>query len=482
MSLTLFILSLFMLKVPTYSQPRPLVVLTESDLNDQVMYDAWIEFKDKDIRSEKQRLKILKDLEESFDTRALFRRKKKRTYPGLFDERDFPLAARYLTGVAETGAEVRVKSRWLNGVSILANNEQILKIKNFPYVRDVLDFHEHKPRKQVKTRLKPQKRREENFSSIYGRSEIQVSQIGLDRLHKAGYTGSGIVIAVIDCGFDLSHMAFKNSDHPLHVIVQRDFVENDRDVIPRPGIDPDNYDHGTLVLGVIASYFPDEHIGTAYDADFILCNAEVGPEEYYLEERWFVSALEFAESHGADIATSSLVLYGGYSQEQLDGETAVMTKGLNIAVGNGVICLTGGGNSGNDQKPETSHLMAPGDSADVITVGAVNNKDIIAGFSSDGPTKDGRLKPEVLSLGVETSTISLFDNKGYIQAGGTSMATPVMAGAVACLLQVHPEWTVQQLRKALFHSGNFFRKQGKPDPLFVHGYGIPDVYTAAGLK
>jgi len=159
-----------------------------------------------------------------------------------------------------------------------------------------------------------------------------------------------------------------------------------------------------------------------------------------------------------------------------------MTKGLNIAVGNGVICLTGGGNSGNDQKPETSHLMAPGDSADVITVGAVNNKDIIAAFSSDGPTKDGRLKPEVLSLGVETSTISLFDNKGYIQAGGTSMATPVMAGAVACLLQVHPEWTVQQLRKALFHSGNFFRKQGKPDPLFVHGYGIPDVYTAAGLK
>jgi subtilisin family serine protease len=95
---------------------------------------------------------------------------------------------------------------------------------------------------------------------------------------------------------------------------------------------------------------------------------------------------------------------------------------------------------------------------------------------------DGRLKPEVLAMGLDTATVSLADKNGYINVSGASMATPVMAGAVACLLQVHPDWTVQQLRKALFFSGDFYRKHGKPDPLFIHGYGIPDVFFAAGLK
>jgi subtilisin family serine protease len=125
--------------------------------------------------------------------------------------------------------------------------------------------------------------------------------------------------------------------------------------------------------------------------------------------------------------------------------------------------------------------MAPGDAKGVISVGAIDTTGLIATFSSDGPTGDGRLKPEVLCLGVETATISLFDPQGYGQGSGTSMATPVMAGAVTCLLQTHPDWTVKELRKALFHSGDYYRKNGKPDPLYVRGYGIPDVYAAAGL-
>jgi subtilisin family serine protease len=223
-------------------------------------------------------------------------------------------------------------------------------------------------------------------------------------------------------------------------------------------------------------------VGTAYGADYILCNAEDGEIEYYLEERFFAAALEFAESHGADVLTSSLVLYGGYKQEQTDGKTSPMTKGLNIATGNGVICLSAAGNFGHDRDPATSHLMVPGDGKEVIVVGAIKGDGKIARFSSDGPTADGRLKPEVLALGYGTATISLLDKTGYMKAGGTSMATPVMAGAVVCLLQVHPGWTVHQLRKALFLSGDYYRKNGKPDPLFVQGYGTPDVFFAAGLK
>lgn len=467
--------------ITAYSQ-APLVVLSESQLKEQVLYDAWVAFKDKGSLSEKQRREMLKNLEKNFNPKALERRKKKRTRPGLFDERDFPLSAAYLEGVTKTGAKTRIKSRWLNGVSILANKKQVEQIKRLSYVKKVGDFHEHKPRQQLKKPLKPRKKRPENISGFYGRSQVQVNQLGLDRLHKAGYTGSGIFIAVIDCGFDLSHTAFRHAQKPLKVVAQWDFVENDGDVQPKPGLHPTNYDHGTYVLGIIAAYAPEELVGTAPEAGFILCNAEDGEIEYYLEERWFVAALEFAEAHGADVLTTSLVLYRGYTQDQVDGKTAVMTKGLRIAVGNGVICLAGAGNYGNDRDPATAHLMPPGDAKDAIAVGAVDHKGIITDFSSDGPTKDGRLKPELLALGIEVATISLADKKGYSRGGGTSVATPTLAGAAACLLQVHPEWTVQQIRRALFHSGDYYRKHGKPDPLFVHGYGIPDVFLAAGLK
>jgi hypothetical protein len=52
---------------------------------------------------------------------------------------------------------------------------------------------------------------------------------------------------------------------------------------------------------------------------------------------------------------------------------------------------------------------------------------------------------------------------------------------VACLLQVHPDWTVNQVREALFHSGSYFLEFGVPDPLLIQGYGIPDLFEAAGL-
>ncbi len=468
--------------LPVRSQPRPLVVLLESELNNQAFYDAWVEFKDKGIRTRRQRQKIMKDLEENFNSRALERRRTKRTLPGLFDERDFPLSPIYLKGVAKTGVVLKVQSRWLNGVSILATKSQIAEIKKLPFVTKVTDFHENKARIPLEPREKPSAQSPEEKAIYFERSKIAARQLGLDKLHEAGFTGRGIRIAVIDAGFDLSHSAFRNPHKTIHVVAEWDFVENDESIIPRPGTHPTYFSHGTSVLGTIAAYAPNEHVGTAYDAEFILCNPEAGEEEFYLEERWFVAALEFAEAHGADILTSSLVLYDGYTVDQADGKTSVMTQGINIACGNGIICLTGSGNYGHDKNPSISHLMTPGDAQDIITVGAINPAGTIAGFSSDGPTADGRQKPEVLALGSQATTVSIENKNGYRFGGGVSIATPIMAGAVACLLQTHPEWTVEELREALFRSGDFYREHGRPDPSYVHGYGIPDVFLASGLE
>ena len=480
MAVGLFISLVF--SIPAQTQPKPLVVLQESELNNQSFYDAWVEFKDKGIRNRRQRQKMLNELKENFNPRALERRRAKRTLPGLFDERDFPLSAIYLNGVAKTGAVLKVQSRWLNGVSILATKNQIFMIKNLPYVTKVTDFHEYKARRQLETKEEPPSQSPEEKAVYYERSKVAARQLGLDKLHKAGFTGRNIRIAVIDGGFDLSHSAFRNPNKSIHVVAEWDFVENDADIIPRPGTHPTYFSHGTSVLGTIAAYAPDELLGTAYDAEFILCNPEEGEEEFYLEERWFVAALEFAESFGADVLTSSLVLYDGYTVDQADGKTSVMTQGMILASGNGVICLTGSGNYGHDANPSISHLMTPGDTQDIITVGAIDPGGTIASFSSDGPTADGRLKPEVLALGSQAATVSIADKSGYRLGGGVSIATPIMAGAVACLLQIHPDWTVEELRQALFRSGDYYRQHGRPDPLFVHGYGIPDVFLASGLK
>ncbi len=136
------------------AQPAPLVVLLESQLKQGILYDAWVEFSDKGITSAAQRQDLIKKLEERFNARALARRKIKRTFPGLFDEKDFPMAAAYLLAVKKTGARIRVRSRWLNGISILANKNQILKVKKLKFVKEVTDFHQHTLRLQQKSPIR----------------------------------------------------------------------------------------------------------------------------------------------------------------------------------------------------------------------------------------------------------------------------------------------------------------------------------------
>ena len=234
------------------------------------------------------------------------------------------------------------------------------------------------------------------------------------------------------------------------------------------------------ILGILAANRHREMVGSAPGAEFILLKAEDGDTEYFLEEKWFAAALEYAERHGADVITSSLVLYEGYESTDVDGRTSIMAQAWDLAVGNGVIGFQGGGNSGHDEDPSTHHLLPPAGSPGVITVGAVDSEGRIASFSSDGLRVEGTETPELLAWGHGTASISPYEPGAYTLSSGTSMATPLLAGGVACLLQAHPDWSVQQMKDALRASGDYYRENGRPDPLFVHGYGIPDLARALG--
>ena len=232
-----------------------------------------------------------------------------------------------------------------------------------------------------------------------------------------------------------------------------------------------------MVLSTIAAYLPNSLVGGAYDASFVLAKTEDIGSETQVEEDFYVAGLQFIEAQGGDVATSSLGYIDWYSQAQLDGATAVTTKAVNIATQNGVFCCTAAGNSGNDSDPGTSHLIAPADAFEVLTCGAVDITDVLASFSSDGATADGRLKPELLALGVSTSAVSPSDTSSFVTVSGTSLSTPLVASAVACLAGAHPTWSVATMRNQLFTTATSIGAP-VPDPLFVAGYGLVNALGA----
>lgn len=434
----------------------------------------WVFLADKGFADAASRQRAIDALEATYPARATRRRMLRRTAPGRFDARDLPVADGYIDAIESLGAQVRVESRWLNAVSVEAAPGVLEAIGRLPCVAHI------EPVRRGGGALPAASDRREppRTRDFYGHASFQLHQINLPPLHDAGYTGEGVVIGVLDTGFRRGHEAFSDPDNPLDVVAEWDFVKNDGNTDIEAGDAENQHEHGTLILGTIRASLPDTLVGGAFGASVILCKTEDIESESPVEEDYYVAGLEFIEFHGGDVATSSLRYSDWYSQSDMDGQTAVTTIAVNVATANGLHCCTAVGNSGHDSDPQTSQLGAPADAFEAITVGAVTTEGSVVGFSSDGPTADGRVKPEVLALGADTWTVWAFDDTGYTTANGTSLSTPLVASAVACLVQAKPMWTPATMRAHLFNTASDWVAFGEPDPLFVRGYGIIDAAAA----
>jgi subtilisin family serine protease len=457
--------------------PRPLPpsIQARFDASGGSPVKLWVWLKDKGLASTQERDAALRALAASYDGHALQRRANRRTRPGLFDETDLPVAPAYERAIAATGAAIHVRSPWLNAVSVVAMPGQAAALAALPCVRLVEPVRAGRiPRDETPTPVAAPP-----TDDFYGLSHDQLDQINLIALHARGNTGAGVRVGILDTGFKRTHPAFNWPGHVLQVIAEHDFVRNDGNTAPEPGDDPEQHWHGTVILGCLAAYQPDSLVGGAFDAAYILCKTEDITSETPVEEDNYVGGIQMIEANGGDVATASLVYFDWYTYAQLDGRTGPCTIAVNMATDNGVYCCNAVGNSGHDADPTVGHIGGvPADAFKVLSIGAVDSAGATAGFSSDGPTADGRLKPEILARGVGTFSVNPDDDTAYSSASGTSLSTPLAAAAVACLAQSHPTWTVDQMRRALMLTASDYITNHQPDPLIIRGYGVLDAASA----
>lgn len=392
------------------------------------------------------------------------------------DEYDLPVNPQYLQAVADCGAEIINPSKWLNGVSVHVTDPSVIEainaldcvmtVRNCP---NDLKAQEQKER-WLANEMKPAASTRSS-KGFYGGAEDQVKQLNVDVLHDMGFDGTGVIIAVLDGGFEGAEntSCFDNMREEGRLLGTRDFVYGSNSVYTQST-------HGTSCLSTMGAYDPNNMVGTAYKASYYLIHTEDGDSENIIEEYNWVSGAEYADSLGVDVCSTSLgyitfdMSQWNHPFEHYDGKTAPMSIGAEIAASRGMICMNAAGNEGDGN----CTLGIPADAEHIVTVGAVNAAGDRASFSSVGPTYDGRIKPDVMAMGEGTYVASGYGSWWpYYNGNGTSFATPVLAGAVACLRQARPYSSVQEICDALRACGN---RADNPDSKY--GYGIPDFSQA----
>ncbi|MCF7923436.1 MAG: S8 family serine peptidase [Candidatus Marinimicrobia bacterium] len=394
--------------------------------------------------------------------RALDRRALRGTITGPTYQ-DLPVSRTYIDEILATGIKVRAVSRWLNAVSIMAPPGYIQQIAGNPMVQKTKRIH-----KVTKRTIKRITRDDEFYvtDAGYGASLAQNQQINAVAAHEQGYTGSDVWLLMLDTGYFTDHLAFQQE----RIVAEYDFIQGDSITSNQEGDADDQHNHGTYTASAAGGYIDGELRGTAYGCKYLLAKTEMQHEEIEAEEDFYVAALEWGEALGADIASSSLGYLDWYTYADLDGETAITTRGVDHAVSLGMICVTAAGNEGNTS---WNYIIAPADAHSVISVGAVDLNNVVPSFSSHGPTADGRIKPEVLARGVGTFCAGTDSTNAFRSASGTSLATPLVAGACALILEAHPNWTPMMVREALMLTAD---RSTSPDN--TRGFGLIDVMAA----
>ncbi|HKC41926.1 MAG TPA: S8 family serine peptidase, partial [Gemmatimonadales bacterium] len=376
------------------------------------------------------------------------------------------------------GARVRVRSRWLHAVSAdvpAAALRQLLQDRDLRRIQPLGRFKLRHPNPASRSITAPALVPGDTcgFTSgdnpVLGPSEMPYRQLHLRPLTDQGINGTGVRIGIFDTGFDTANPAFSG----ITITAQHDFVFNDNVVRNEPADVAGAQSHGTSTWSLFAGEVAGRLHGIARGASFLLAKTEDVRSETRVEEDNYVAALEWADSIGVDIVSSSIGYLSfdngfSYTPSQLNGDVAVTTVAADMAVQRGILVVTAAGNDG----PFSRTLSTPADADSVLTIGAEDSLGTIAVFSSRGPTADGRIKPDFTAPGVAVCVLTGIDHVG--REDGTSFATPLLAASAALVKQMHPSLLPMELRAAFRSTAT---KHAAPDT--IYGWGRPDVAAAS---
>jgi subtilisin family serine protease len=447
----------------------PLSASTLEFLNSQDSSQArvWVFFVDKGFEDHAGFVSAAADV--TLTDRAVRRRSKIGREGVLFA--DLPVSQTYIESVVSLGGSLRRTSRWLNAASFDIPTERLADVASLPTVVEILPVARFQRSEEainiVRTMGLPEALSPE--SPDYGPSQYQLNMIRIAVAHGMGLSGEGVTLTMTDTGFRKTHDALKESVAEGRVLAEYDFVDNDSITSMEEGDSPTQWDHGTLVWSVAGGHAPGRLYGPAFGANFILCKTEDITSETRVEEDNWVAALEFADSIGTDVISTSLSYSAWYQYSDMDGQTAVISRAAGTCDALGIVLVVAAGNRGSTP----GSVRAPADAFDILAVGAVDRSRLLAGFSSRGPTYDGRIKPEVCAMGVDTYGAATDDDSHYLYADGTSLAAPLVAGAACLMLEGRPDLTPAEVRQALQATAH---RSSQPDNDW--GWGIIDVGKA----
>ncbi len=285
-----------------------------------------------------------------------------------------------------------------------------------------------------------------------------IGATGASEAWEQGLRGAGVTVAVLDTGIS-----------PMPDVADRTIHGPD---LSGEGSLIDNYGHGTVMGGIIAGSgqdSPEQRTGVAPEAQLVA--VKVAGRNGAVDVSTVLQGMAWVAAHRQELGIRVLNLSYGTTSTQDPG-----VDPLNFAVqrlwAQGIVVVVAAGNGG----PGPRTITKPGDDPVVLTVGAYDDQgdgwrenDSVTAWSSQGPTAQGVAKPDVVAPGrtlvatrsfgstVEAENPESLVEPSYMKGSGTSEATAVTSGLVALLLQAHPNWTPDQVKRALTSTADPFR-------------------------
>jgi hypothetical protein len=397
-----------------------------------------------------------------------------------YDSTDLPVTPRYIDSLASIPTvQILHASKWLNQVSVKITDTTP---SNIAYVQNrinsmpfVLSYSAIAMRAGIDKNALPADPAAERMQRIeadyynYGSAANQIKIHNGEFLHNIGLRGNNMVIGMLDGGYK-NYLTMSSLDSARlngQILGVYDFVVSDSSV-------NEDHQHGMECFSIIAANLPGQFVGSAPRSSFYLFRTEDVSSETPIEEHNWVCGAERVDSAGGDVISSSIGYntfdspFVSHSYSDLNGDVTMPAIGADFAAKKGILVVNAAGNYG---ATAWGKIITPSDADSALVVGAVSATGVPGTFTSRGPTADGRIKPEVASIGVGT-TLQL-PNNTIGTGNGTSFACPNMAGLATCLWQGFPEVNNMKIIDVLKKAGN--RANNPNDTI---GYGIPDLKKA----